>query len=108
MAVPYKGGVVMGADCRTSTGNYVSNRVSDKLDQVGDRIFVLRSGSAADTQAVGDIVKYYLSIHETELGREPLVKTAAHMMRDLIYNYKDSLCAGMICGGWDPQEGGAV
>lgn len=108
MAVAFDGGVVMGADCRTSTGTYVSNRVSDKLDQVSDRIFVLRSGSAADTQQVGDIVKYYLNIHGTELGELPGVGTAAHMMRDLIYQNKDRLCAGMICGGWDPKDGGSV
>jgi 20S proteasome alpha/beta subunit len=42
MAVEFEGGVVMGADCRTSTGTYVSNRVSDKLDQVADKIYVQR------------------------------------------------------------------
>ncbi|RYY70816.1 hypothetical protein EON63_22210 [archaeon] len=31
MAVVFDGGVVMGADSRTSTGSYVANRVSDKV-----------------------------------------------------------------------------
>lgn len=108
MAVAFEGGVVMGADCRTTTGSYVSNRVSDKLDQVSDRIYVLRSGSAADTQALGDIVKYYLDSHEVELGSPPCVKTAATMLADLIYQNKDRLTAGMICGGWDAVNGGSV
>lgn len=108
MAVAFDGGVVMGADGRTTTGSYVSNRVTDKLDQVSDRIFVLRSGSAADTQAVGDIVKYYLNMHTSELDRQPSVHTAACMLRDLIFQNKDRLVAGMICGGWDPLEGGSV
>ena len=51
MAVAYAGGVVLGADSRTSTGNYVANRVSDKITAIHDRIYVCRSGSAADTQA---------------------------------------------------------
>ena len=91
MAVSFAGGVVVGADSRTSTGSYVANRVSDKLTPVSDRIFCcrcvlrilslyftlilffflhrsrfllyFRSGSAADTQAVSDIVKYYLNLH---------------------------------------------
>uniref|UniRef100_A0A0A9YU69 Proteasome subunit beta type-6 n=1 Tax=Lygus hesperus TaxID=30085 RepID=A0A0A9YU69_LYGHE len=50
MAVTYDGGVVLGADSRTSTGTYVANRVSDKLTPLHDKIFCCRSGSAADTQ----------------------------------------------------------
>jgi len=56
VAVAFDGGVVVGADSRVSTGAYVSNRASDKLtvlDQDGS-VWLLRSGSAADTQAVGD------------------------------------------------------
>lgn len=62
MAVRFDGGVVLGADSRTSSGAYVANRVSDKLTQVHDRIMCCRSGSAADTQALADIVQYYLQI----------------------------------------------
>ena len=56
VAVAFDGGVVVGADSRVSTGTYVSNRASDKLtvlDAEGS-VWLLRSGSAADTQAVGD------------------------------------------------------
>jgi 20S proteasome alpha/beta subunit len=60
MAVPFEGGVVLGADSRVSTGTYVANRVSDKIAQLSDHIFCCRSGSAADTQALTDNVKYYL------------------------------------------------
>jgi 20S proteasome alpha/beta subunit len=63
MAVQFDGGVVLGADSRTSTGAYVANRVSDKLTVVHDRILCCRSGSAADTQAVADMVHYYLQMH---------------------------------------------
>lgn len=102
------GGVVIGADSRTSTGTYVANRATDKLDQVSDRIFVQRSGSSADTEAVADIVRYYLKINEVEVGGEPMVSTAAHLLKDIIYNNKDRLCAGMMCAGWDPYKGGSV
>src|SRR5690242_4791052 len=50
--VKFKGGVVLGADSRTSTGSYIANRVSDKLTFVHDRIYCCRSGSAADTQVL--------------------------------------------------------
>jgi 20S proteasome subunit beta 1 len=57
MAVPFAGGVVLGADSRVSTGTYIANRVSDKIAQLHDNIFCCRSGSAADTQALTDYVK---------------------------------------------------
>ena len=54
VAATYDGGVVIGADSRVSTGTYVSNRASDKLTPLSDFVWLLRSGSAADTQAVAD------------------------------------------------------
>ena len=54
VAVTYAGGVVLGADSRVSTGTYVSNRASDKITPLTDFVWLLRSGSAADTQAVSD------------------------------------------------------
>ena len=99
MAMTYDGGVVMGADSRTSTGSYVANRVSDKLTPVHDRIYCCRSGSAADTQAVSDIVRYYLDSHAMELGHAPLVKTAAALFQEICYNNKDRLMASIICAG---------
>lgn len=108
MAMSYAGGVVMGADSRTSTGNYVANRVSDKLTSVAERIYCCRSGSAADTQAVSDIVRYYLDSHTMELGKAPLVKTAAALFQEICYNNKDRLQASIICAGWDAKDGGSV
>ena len=108
MAAQYDRGVLIGADSRTTSGTYVANRVSDKLTQISDRIFCCRSGSAADTQAIADFVKYGLEMHSTELGRPPLVHTAAHLFRSTCYEYRDHFSAGIICAGWDEQYGGQV
>lgn len=79
MAVEYDGGVIIGADSRTTSGynyyyhtvinvlcvyirSYIVNRVTDKLTPITDRIFCCRSGSAADTQAIADVVKYNLQL----------------------------------------------
>lgn len=50
MAVAFDGGVVVGADSRTTMGSFIANRVTDKLTYLSDRIYCCRSGSAADTQ----------------------------------------------------------
>lgn len=108
MAVAYDGGVVIGADSRTSTGVYISNRVSDKLTSIDERIYVCRSGSAADTQAVSDYVTHFINQHKMEYGKPPKVSTAANLFRELCYNNKNMLTAGIIVAGWDASKGGQV
>lgn len=102
------GGVVLGADTRTSSGNYIANRATDKITQLTDKIFMCRSGSAADTQNLCSYVQYYLHQHCMDLDREADVKTAAKLAKLIAYNNKDMLQAGLIVAGWDAQKGGTV
>ncbi|EDR12933.1 20S proteasome subunit [Laccaria bicolor S238N-H82] len=108
MAVQFEGGVVIGADSRTTTGSYIANRVTDKLTHVHDRIYCCRSGSAADTQAVADIVHYYLQMFTQTSGAPPSVHTAAALFQKLCYENKDALSAGIIVAGWDKDAGPSV
>lgn len=55
MAVRYKDGVVLGADGRVSVGSYISNRASNKISILADNVYLLRSGSAPDTQLISDM-----------------------------------------------------
>ena len=43
-----------------------------------------------------------------ETGDETLVKSAAEVVKDVCYNYRDQMTAGMIIGGWDARRGGQV
>ncbi|ELR23376.1 beta1 proteasome1D, putative [Acanthamoeba castellanii str. Neff] len=108
MAVVYKDGVVVGADSRTTTGAYIANRTSDKLTPVHDKIYCCRSGSAADTQAIADYVKWFLNQHSVELGEEPEVGTAANLFKQLCYANKNFIMAAIIVGGYDKHNGGSV
>uniref|UniRef100_A0A8C9U3K3 Proteasome subunit beta n=1 Tax=Scleropages formosus TaxID=113540 RepID=A0A8C9U3K3_SCLFO len=108
MAVEFDGGVVIGADSRTTTGAYIANRVTDKLTPIHDRIFCCRSGSAADTQAIADAVTYQLGFHSIELDEPPLVRTAANLFKEMCYRYREELMAGIIVAGWDKRRGGQV
>lgn len=88
MAMQFADGVVLGADSRTSSGTYVVNRVTDKLTRVSDQIYCCRSGSAADTQAIADVVSYSLSFNEVQNGRPPYVKEAATEFQHYCYQYR--------------------
>lgn len=89
-------------------GVYISNRVSDKITGVDERIFVCRSGSAADTQAVSDYVTHYLNQHRMQYGQPPKVESAANVFNQLCYQNKNMLTAGIIVAGWDKHKGGQV
>lgn len=107
MAVQFDGGVIVGADSRTTTGSYIANRVTDKLTYVHDRIYCCRSGSAADTQAIADIAHWYLQIY-TQEAQTPSVYTAATVFEKMCYDNKDALSAGIIVAGWDKEVGPSV
>lgn len=106
-----------------------ANRVTDKLTHVHDRIYCCRSGSAADTQAVADIVHYYLQLYtyvssspallflmlilrititRQTHGSSPPVSVAAGVFQDICYENKDALSAGIIVAGWDKEAGPSV
>ncbi|XP_052209937.1 proteasome subunit beta type-6-like [Diospyros lotus] len=108
IGVTYDGGVVLGADSRTSTGMYVANRASDKITQLTDNVYVCRSGSAADSQIVSDYVRYFLHQHTIQLGQPATVKVVANLVRLMSYNNKNMLQTGLIVGGWDKYEGGKI
>lgn len=80
-----------GADSRTTTGAYIANRVTDKLTRVADTIWCCRSGSAADTQAVADIVQYQLGLFHMMNGKPPTTQTAASIFQEMCYSNKDQL-----------------
>jgi len=102
MAVTFKDGVILGADSRTTTGAYIANRVTDKLTRVHDKIWCCRSGSAADTQAVADIVQYHLDLYTSSYGT-PSTETAASIFKTICYENKDGLSAGIIVAGFDDK-----
>ena len=91
MAITFADGVILGADSRTTTGAYIANRVTDKLTRVSDTIWCCRSGSAADTQAVADIVSYYLGMYSTMEGEQPTVGVAAGLFQEVCYSNKEQL-----------------
>jgi 20S proteasome subunit beta 1 len=86
----------------------VANRVSDKITAIHDRIFVCRSGSAADTQAITDYVRRFIAEHAIDKGEAPTLQATAKLLRTLCYTNKDRLLAGVIVAGWTASEGGAV
>ncbi|XP_030623228.1 proteasome subunit beta type-9 [Chanos chanos] len=108
IAIGFEGGVVLGSDSRVSAGASVVNRVMNKLSPLHDKIYCALSGSAADAQTIAEIVNYQLDVHSVEVGEDPLVRSAATLVKNISYKYKEELSAHLIVGGWDRRGGGQV
>ncbi|KAH8248869.1 hypothetical protein KR032_003928, partial [Drosophila birchii] len=110
MAVEYDGGVVIGADSRTSAAGSVINRIADKLTRLTENIYCCRSGAATDTQTIADFVrnnlKYYGCTGST--GKPVKVLKAAYEFRNCCYSNRLTMLAGIIVAGWDETRGGQV
>ncbi|XP_072531592.1 proteasome subunit beta type-9 [Salminus brasiliensis] len=108
IAIAFEGGVVLGSDSRVSAGASVVNRVMNKLSPLHDKIYCALSGSAADAQTIAEIVNYQLDVHSIEVGEDPLVRSAATLVKNISYKYKEELSAHLIVAGWDRRGGGQV
>lgn len=87
---------------------YVVNRVTDKLTPLAKNIFCCRSGSAADTQKVADLVRYQLDLHGMDTEEDVTVLQAAVGVQSICYAYRDLLSVGIFVAGWDSNLGGQV
>jgi len=106
IAMRYHGGVILGADSRTSSGGYVANKVARKIQKVSDHIAIMRSGSAADTQALAEELLLRLEeMQSSDEAHEVRVRAVATLLSTMCYQGKDSLSASLICAGWDPVDG---
>ncbi|XP_006794526.1 proteasome subunit beta type-9 [Neolamprologus brichardi] len=108
IGIEYDGGVVLGSDSRVSAGETVVNRVMNKLSPLHDKIYCALSGSAADAQTIAEIVNYQLDVHSIEVGEDPQVRSAATLVRNISYKYREELSAHLIVAGWDRRNGGQV
>lgn len=131
VAIKYSGGVVVGADTRTSAGGYVSNKFAYKINPIFEPDFedqseqykhahgesssstsscvLCRSGSAADTQWLATQAKQRFRIRQLERpGYRPSISEVAHFLRYQMRNGGSGspLQASLICAGYDSGTNG--
>ena len=84
---------------------YINNDQSDKLEPIAARIYAQRSGTAGDTQTICRYVRHYIDVQSQEMGGLPPVRSAAGIMREIVFNNRHRFSAALMCSGWDPYEG---
>uniref|UniRef100_A0A915EM25 Proteasome subunit beta n=1 Tax=Ditylenchus dipsaci TaxID=166011 RepID=A0A915EM25_9BILA len=108
IALQYDEGVVVGTDSRTSAGSFIASRATNKITPITKSIVVCRSGSAADTQAIADIVSYYVETYEMMEGEKVSVERTTQIFRSFLYNYRDQMSASVLVAGFDKKLGGQI
>ncbi|CAK9176014.1 unnamed protein product [Ilex paraguariensis] len=97
----FQDGVILGADTRATEGPIVADKNCEKIHYMAPNIYCCGAGTAADTEAVTDMVSSQLQLHRYHTGRESRVVTALTMLKSHLFNYQGHVQAALVLGGVD-------
>ncbi|XP_057761444.1 proteasome subunit beta type-7-B [Arachis stenosperma] len=97
----FQDGVILGADTRATEGPIVADKNCEKIHYMAPNIYCCGAGTAADTEAVTDMVSSQLQLHRYHTGRESRVVTALTLLKRHLFNYQGHVSAALVLGGVD-------
>ncbi|OEL31901.1 Proteasome subunit beta type-7-B [Dichanthelium oligosanthes] len=97
----FQDGVVLGADTRATEGPIVADKNCEKIHFMAPNIYCCGAGTAADTEAVTDMVSSQLQLHRYATGRESRVVTALTLLKSHLFKYQGHVSAALVLGGVD-------
>ncbi|BBH00471.1 20S proteasome beta subunit PBB2 [Prunus dulcis] len=97
----FQDGVILGADTRATEGPIVCDKNCEKIHYMAPNIYCCGAGTAADTEAVTDMVSSQLQLHRYHTGRESRVVTALTLLKKHLFSYQGHVSAALVLGGVD-------
>ncbi|GAB4840499.1 Proteasome subunit beta type-7-A [Ancistrocladus abbreviatus] len=97
----FQDGVILGADTRATEGPIVCDKNCEKIHYMAPNIYCCGAGTAADTEAVTDMVSSQLKLHRYHTGRESRVVTALTLLKSHLFSYQGYVQAALVLGGVD-------
>jgi len=97
----FQDGVILGADTRATEGPIVCDKNCEKIHYMAPNIYCCGAGTAADTEAVTDMVSSQLQLHRYHTGRESRVVTALTLLKSHLFKYQGHVQAALVLGGVD-------
>lgn len=97
----FQDGVILGADTRATEGPIVCDKNCEKIHYMAPNIYCCGAGTAADTEAVTDMVSSQLQLHRYATGRESRVVTALTLLKSHLFSYQGHVSAALVLGGVD-------
>ncbi|KAF8037637.1 hypothetical protein BT93_B0491 [Corymbia citriodora subsp. variegata] len=101
VGIIFQDGVILGADTRATEGPIVCDKNCEKIHYMAPNIYCCGAGTAADTEAVTDMVSSQLQLHRYHSGRESRVVTALTLLKRHLFNYQGHVQAALVLGGVD-------
>ena len=102
VGLKFDGGVLIAADTRSTQGPIVADKNCAKLHRIAPRIWCAGAGTAADTEAVTQLIGSNIELHSLSTGRQPRVVTTLQMLKQHLFKYQGHLGAYLIVAGVDP------
>ena len=101
-----KDGLILAADRRATSGNFIVNKETQKIIQITEKIAVTIAGTASDAQLLAKYAEAELRLKRIRTKRDINVKEAANFIARLTYNNirRPSMIPGIshfIVGGAD-------
>ncbi|XP_017864827.1 PREDICTED: proteasome subunit beta type-5 [Drosophila arizonae] len=100
----YQGGVVLCADSRATSGEYIGSQTMKKIVELNNYMLGTLAGGAADCVYWDRVLARECRLHELRYKRRISVDAAARMMCNICAEYKGmGLVMGMILAGCDDE-----
>lgn len=103
VGVVYRDGIVLGADTRATEGSIVADKRCKKIHYMAPNIMCCGAGTAADTEAVTNMVSSKLTLHRHTTRKQSRVIEALTMLKRHLYKYQGYVSAALVLGGVDVE-----
>jgi len=101
----FEGGVVVGADTRSTSGDIVADKNCQKIHPLAPNMVCCGAGTAADCDKVTDMIASQLELLRLDWNRQVRVKTANHLFKQMLFRYQGHIGAHLVLAGAD-RDGG--
>ncbi|KAI6700771.1 hypothetical protein NL676_015095 [Syzygium grande] len=99
VGIIFQDGVILGAGTRATEGPIVCDKNCEKIHYMAPKIYCCGAGTAADTEAVTDMVGSQLQLHCYHTSRESRVVTALNLLK--LVSSQGHVQAALVLGGVD-------
>merc|ERR1712223_774194 len=101
----FDGGVVLGADTRSTSGDIVADKNCMKIHDLAPNMVCCGAGTAADCDKVTKMIGSQLKLNRLNWGRQVRVKTANHLFKQMLFRYQGHIGAYLVLAGADVEGG---
>ena len=81
-----KDGVVLAADMRATSGNFIVTKRISKIHEIADDMAITMAGTVSDAQLLVRLIQAELRLKDVRTNRKSNVKEAANMLAGMVYS----------------------